>query len=303
MKENKAPTLFRGLRFVGFAALLAFGVVLVEAAFQAAPAKHVTKQAESLETTEEFVVAGWEVETAGAMKNIEDIRPGDVVMAMDDETGEMLPKRVVQVFKNFADHVYVVTIRSSDEISEQVIRATGVHPFFVPGRGWIEAQQLRSGDSLVQSDEQVATVVAVKREDFEQPIAVYNFEVEDFHTYFVSASNFNAPVLAHNAPCTPGVGSTRHIKGLTKANNGTYKITFESGKTYVGKGGTSRARRSARQRSRDNSDPVKSIEHQAADNDFDAFKTEHDWLEATGGAGNAEKNYNQINSPGKTGKG
>jgi len=298
MKENKAPTLFRGLRFVGFAALLAFGVVLVEAAFQAAPAKHVTKQAESLETTEEFVVAGWEVETAGAMKNIEDIRPGDVVMAMDDETGEMLPKRVVEVFKNFVDHICVVTISASEDAQEQTIRTTDEHPFFVPGHGWIEAKSLSPGDSLLQSDEQIATVVSVAREDLDQPEAVYNFEVEDFHTYFVSASNFDAPILTHNK-CTPPIASTRHIKNLIKANNGTYIIRFKSGKFYVGKGGTSRARQSARDHSREYSDPVEVIAHKSAGNDADAFAKEHEWLTKMGGPGPGGKTYNKINSPGK----
>ncbi len=92
------------------------------------------------------------------------------------------------------------------------------------------------------------------------------------------------------------VGSTRHVE-LEPADNGGYKVEFESGKGYAGKGGTDRSRRSARKHSRENNDPVKNIDHFPADNDVDAFDIEATFLNELGGPG-SPGNYNQRNSPG-----
>jgi RHS repeat-associated protein len=96
----------------------------------------------------------------------------------------------------------------------------------------------------------------------------------------------------------PPVGTTRHIP-LEKADNGGYKVEFDSGTGYAGKGGTTRARKSARQHSRANDDPVKSIEHKPAANDSDAYKIEAKYLDELGGP-QSPKNYNKRNSPGKS---
>jgi hypothetical protein len=93
------------------------------------------------------------------------------------------------------------------------------------------------------------------------------------------------------------VGTTRHV-GLEKADQGSYTVEFESGKSYAGKGGTSRARRSARQRSREHSDPVKDIDHTVADTDAEAFVQEAERLDELGGPTDPS-NYNKVNSPGK----
>jgi len=112
-------------------------------------------------------------------------------------------------------------------------------------------------------------------------------------------------VLVHNGktcsvlpegPKKAKVGSTRHIE-LEPASNGGYKVEFESGMGYAGKGGTSRARQSARRHSRANNDPEKNIDHFPADNDIDAFDIEATFLEELGGP-NSPLNYNKINSPG-----
>ena len=61
--------------------------------------------------------------------------------------------------------------------------------------GWIPAGELKAGDFVkLQSD------VFVPIEDYEvavldEPIKVYNFEVEGFHTYYVSGQK----VLVHNS--------------------------------------------------------------------------------------------------------
>ena len=51
-----------------------------------------------------------------------------------------------------------------------------------------------TGDKLVLVNGEFAVVEKVQHEILEQPIKVYNFEVEDFHTYYVGDTG----VLVHN---------------------------------------------------------------------------------------------------------
>ena len=60
------------------------------------------------------------------------------------------------------------------------------HPFYVPKKGWTSAIDLRAGDIVV--------VEQVQHELLESPETTYNFEVEDYHTYYVG----NTEVLVHN---------------------------------------------------------------------------------------------------------
>ena len=57
------------------------------------------------------------------------------------------------------------------------------------------AGRLRAGDILVLQSGKYVIVEKVQHEILESPITVYNFEIEDFHTYYVGES----AVLVHNA--------------------------------------------------------------------------------------------------------
>ena len=59
---------------------------------------------------------------------------------------------------------------------------------------WVSACKLKSGDKVLLSDGSYGIINSVAVETLESPKTTYNFEVEDFHTYFVSESN----VLVHN---------------------------------------------------------------------------------------------------------
>jgi len=89
-------------------------------------------------------------------RNIEYIRAGERVMSRDqwDERGGISAKIVEEVFERYAG-VMVVRADGRD------IRTTHEHPFFVTGRGWTAAHELRVGDRLVCADRTTATVEAV----------------------------------------------------------------------------------------------------------------------------------------------
>ena len=106
------------------------------------------------------------------------------------ETGETELKPVVQTFVNEATELVHVFADG-----EEII-CTNEHPFYSPIKGWIEACKLRAGDILVSLNGKYIVVEQVQHEILEAPIKVYNFEVEDFHTYFVGDGD---GVLVHNS--------------------------------------------------------------------------------------------------------
>ena len=72
------------------------------------------------------------------------------------------------------------------------------HPFYCPTKGWTDAAHLRAGDILVLVNGEYVVVEKVQHELLESPVKVYNFQVEDYHTYYVATG-----VLVHNS-CNHG---------------------------------------------------------------------------------------------------
>ena len=60
-------------------------------------------------------------------------------------------------------------------------------------KGWYAAVDLRAGDILVLVNGEYVTLEKTQHEILEAPITVYNFEVEDYHTYYVGTDG----VLVH----------------------------------------------------------------------------------------------------------
>ena len=122
------------------------------------------------------------------------------------------------------------------------IVCTREHPFYVPVRGWTAACDLRAGDILVRSNGEYVVVEAIEHELLESSITVYNFEVEDFHTYHVGS----ASVLVHNQ-CVAREGSYRadvklggdpnHPMGHAHIFHGSDKLASinEAGEIITGK--------------------------------------------------------------------
>ena len=59
------------------------------------------------------------------------------------------------------------------------------------------AKDLREGDVLTLADGTTATITRTYGELLDEPVIVYNFEVRDFHTYYVTDTG----VLVHNNNC------------------------------------------------------------------------------------------------------
>ena len=133
-------------------------------------------------------VAGTSIATASGKVAIENIEAGDWVFATDPETGATALKKVVQTFENETTELVHLSVNGEEIIT------TPTHPFWVPKKGWTAAINLRAGDMLQLLNGEYVVLEAVQHEILETPVTVYNFEVEDFHTYYVTDSE----ILVHN---------------------------------------------------------------------------------------------------------
>ena len=80
-------------------------------------------------------------------------------------------------------------------INGEEIITTVDHPFYINNRGFVNAGELAIGDELLDSNCNVILVENFDVELTDKPVTVYNFQVEDYHTYHVSGLG----VLVHNA--------------------------------------------------------------------------------------------------------
>ena len=167
-------------------------------------AERIEEAAETAKTMSEGLcfVAGTEVLVQNGTTAIEAICPGDMVWAWDEETGDVALKKVVETYINETDELVHILVNG-----EKIV-ATPAHPFYSPIKGWIDAIHLRAGDILVLVNGDYVVVEKVQHEILEAPITVYNFQVEDYHTYYVGANC----ILVHNScarlPELPKNGTT-----------------------------------------------------------------------------------------------
>ena len=177
--------------------------------------------------------AGTKVHSAEGLKNIEDIKVGDLVLSRDENSPASSNEfcKVTELFRTSPNRLITLKYTSRENVSES-LTCTYEHPFCVrnldltsrQGLGsedqmsvnghlsstvidlesyatFIPASDLRVGDELELADGNSAYVVEIERE-FAEPgesFATYNFSVEKNHTYFVGELG----VWVHNTgnPC------------------------------------------------------------------------------------------------------
>ena len=98
----------------------------------------------------------------------------------------------------------------------ETIDSTPKHPFYVEGLGWVEASSLHAGMTIWFANGTKGTVEDISNEGLEEPVTVYNFEVADFHTYFIGECG----TLVHN-DCEPYIEFNKTHKDSTPQPKGT----------------------------------------------------------------------------------
>ena len=136
-------------------------------------------------------------ESSWQTKSIEEIVVGDEVLAWDEATNEVGLRRVVHVFRNMSDHLRTLVIKNADG-DEQALETTDGHPFWVNGRGWVDAGELQVGDRLLHSDGGLATLTESIYTEHPEGIPIFNFEVEGSHTYYVCEIDGGDSIRVHN---------------------------------------------------------------------------------------------------------
>lgn len=153
-------------------------------------------------------VAGTPVSTEEGQRAIEEVEAGDKVWAYNEETGEKGLKEVEEVFVSETDKLVHV------ETDKEEIVTTELHPFYVEGLGFVQAGCLQEGYELKCLDGGRETITGIRVEWLEEAITVYNFEVADYHTYYVG----DGDVLVHNT-CSKTSGSEDNLLLLETSQN------------------------------------------------------------------------------------
>ena len=164
------------------------------------------------------VVGKWSAEQFSVyrQKPIEEIEVGDKVLSEDETTGEVAVKTVTETYINETDELIHIGVNG------ETISATPTHPLYVDKLGWTLARSLRAGDVLVLSNGELVTVEWVQHEILESPIKVYNFEVEEFHTYFVGENG----IFVHNGCGDEIPWSSKEVKsGAEDLEKGALSVT------------------------------------------------------------------------------
>ncbi len=122
---------------------------------------------------------------------IERIRIGDLVLAKHFETGEVRFQPVLRTTVREPELLIRITLAENEDGKSQVIRASGGHPFWVSGTGWVRARNLDAGARLhgLERFTQVKEVEVEKK-----ATKTYNLVVSDFHSYFVGPE----AILSHD---------------------------------------------------------------------------------------------------------
>lgn len=136
----------------------------------------------------------------GTVKPIKDIQIGDVVYALDPQTGQAGPRAVTAIWVHLDTLVDLTTSNGN-------ITTTEDHPFWnATDLEWQDAQDLDNGDQLQGVGDVTVVVHGIDAQSTQSALA-YNLTVDDLHTYFVADTSGTA-VLVHNTDCGGEAGAT-----------------------------------------------------------------------------------------------
>jgi hypothetical protein len=136
--------------------------------------------------------AGTPLLTPTGDKTIELFREGDQILARDewDENAPVEVQVVEEVFVRWGRILHL-------KVRGKIIKTTGEHPFYVKGKKWVAARELKPGDLLSTHDGRWVAVEEVF--DTGAYELVYNLRVSQDHTYFVGSREWDFSVWAHNS--------------------------------------------------------------------------------------------------------
>jgi hypothetical protein len=146
------------------------------------------------------------VATGKGLRPIEDIRVGDLVLARNEKTGETGLKPVTELVRRHDREIWKLSLSvdadGDGKATVETFETTDDHPWRTASGTWAQTMELKPGFRIQRARGPPVTVVSVVRTGVMQ--GTYNFEVADWHTYFVG----DAGVWVHNSGCG-GVANAR----------------------------------------------------------------------------------------------
>ena len=152
--------------------------------------------------------------TSKGTVKIRDITPGNnLVWSKNDKTGDASWQPVLAQYSNHYESQVHIELASAANDNSYTIVSNQIHPFFVIQTGlrpvssvggmvqageWVQAQDLRQGDTLLSAEN---IVVEIERVSFvPQAFEAFNLHVANNNTYFVTdtLSTGNDSVWVHN---------------------------------------------------------------------------------------------------------
>ena len=162
----------------------------------------------------------------GRWTNIERIKVGDRVASYDEKKMAKTSAKVTKMFDGEMAKEYLLI--------NGHLKVTPNHQFYSQGE-WTEIGTLKIGDFLLNEEGNEVTIDKIEKIASQNPVQVYNLEVEGEHNYFVAVSVTSATsqlrgVLVHNklsynppvvsgVPVTSGV-ITHYIGSLFETTKG-----------------------------------------------------------------------------------
>jgi hypothetical protein len=192
----------------------------------------------------------------GVMCEIKYLEVGDFVLSRCEKTDVQSYRRITKKFQHECDELTIVYF-VTEQGDESAVKTTEEHPFWVEGVGWVTAGKLTAGQKFsivnpiavtdeyrpegqkivdlamgggrwqaeVTGVEKVSAVHEYAGEIFRE--TVYNIEVEDFHTYFVTWCG----ILVHNKNSNTVItGEVKPLERSTPKNQ--LKGYFDDPKNY-----------------------------------------------------------------------
>jgi hypothetical protein len=137
------------------------------------------------------------VMTASGAKPIAELVEGEIVLAYNEETGEVGAYPITDTISHVDATIVLLTIDG------ETLETTPDHPFYVMDTApwlmvgeiaghWVEVDELQIGDEIRKADGSTGVVRAIKI--VLQPQRMYNLTVAEAHTFFVGHGQW----LAHN---------------------------------------------------------------------------------------------------------
>jgi hypothetical protein len=136
--------------------------------------------------------AGTLVRTQDGLRPIEEIRPGEHVLTQQTTTGALAFQPVLVAHHNPPCQTVRLTLAGGEVLLPSIY-----HRFWIPGKGWVMARDLKPGDALRLLGGR-ATVTTIETADV---VPVFNLTVAGNHSYFVG----NQACLVHDNTL-PGAG-------------------------------------------------------------------------------------------------